>query len=228
MSRSSRKELYSENDVAKIVDAVGFQISPERQKELRGGLEQAAEKLGIQEALHSEPTAATLHKKFTKIENAATNLLKEIGAGPAGALAAIPNTIRDQLQSSAIKKAAPLGRSGRSILQDSILGVVRLKRWSNKLATSAAKRESVREEISGVARPRRSGSQTFKYWINDLSYIYRDIWGREPKLGWNEYTQTNIGGFFKFIRSAGAAIGVDKSDDALAMNIRRAKKIRDN
>ena len=225
MTNRGDARLYSDRVITKIVAATGQDIPPERCDELMARLEQAAENLRLRRILHQEPTARMLRDKFIMIERAANNLLDELGAGPAGALSTIPKLILDQLQLAAIKKAKPIGKSGYSLLQGSVAGVVQLKRWSKKLASSAAERESKRIELSGVKKPRRSKDQTLKYWINDLSVIYRDIWEREPRLHWNAYTETCTGGFFKFVRSAGDAIGVDKSDHALGMAIRRAKNM---
>ena len=220
--------LYSDKDITKIVTATGHNISPGRHGELKARLEQAAENLGRQRILHQEPTAKMLRDKFERIERAANNLLDELGAGPAGGLSTIPKSILDRLQLATIKKAEPLGKTGHSLLRESVAEVVQLKRWARKLASSADERESKRRELSGLENPKRSKNQPVKYWINDLSVIYRDIWERESKLHWNAYTKTPSGGFFNFVRSAGDAIGVDYSDDALAMMMRRARKIRDN
>lgn len=222
------ERLYSDREITRIVAATDLEIPPERFDMLRTRLEQAAEKRRLRKIVHKELTARMLRDKFKKIEKAANGLLNELGAGPAGGLSKIQNSIIYRLQSAAIKKAKPLGKSGISLLQGSVDGVVQLKRWANTLASAAAEQESKRRELSSVKIPRRSKSHVLKYWINDLSEIFRDIWEQEPRLHWDPCTETNTGGFFNFVRSSGGTIGIEMSDDALAQAIRRAKFIRDN
>lgn len=220
--------LYSDRDITRIVAATGLKNPPKRFDMLRARLEQAAENLRLRNIVHKEPTARKLRDKFQKIEDAASNLLSELGAGPDGGLSEIKNSIIDRLQLSAIKKAKPLGKSGRSLLQGSVDGVVQLKRWAKSLANSEAEQENKRRELSNVENPRRSKNHVLKYWINDLSKIYQDIWEQEPTLYWDDYTETYIGEFLKFVQAAGEAIGVEKGDHALATIIRRAKNIKVN
>jgi hypothetical protein len=224
LANTGRSNPYSKCDIATIIAATGIEISSERTEELMDRLGQAAERLKLQTIIHNEPTAKMLQKKFSRIEKAADSLLNELGAGPADSTRSIPKSILDGFQLAAIRRAAPLGKSGISLLQESIGGVVQLKRWSRKLSGIAAEQERKRREDSGQKDPRRSKTWPFRYWINDLSRIYQDIWEREPRLNWNDHAQEYTGGFFKFVRASSVVLGVNMADDALAMNIRRAKK----
>lgn len=249
ISPARNTKLYSTEHIAKIIAELGIEIPPERHEALAGGLEQAAQQWRLQKILQINPTASELQAQFTRIERAANNLLKELGvedviAPPARLpvetqdpvsdkrirrrlLNTIPKSILDQIQLAAIGKAAAFGKSGESLLQESVAGVVQLKQWSKKLASAAAERESKRIKLSRQKSPRRSESRTLQYWINDLFRIYRDIGGRKSSVTWNEYAGIYTGEFFCFVRSSLEIIGYDISDTALAKNIQRAKEIRE-
>ena len=124
--------FYSDDDITAIIDATGSKIAPDRRDELVRRLERAAERWMLDDAMQHLPTPRRLEKQFSAIERAATRLMEAIGTGPQGALNSIPGPILDRLQMAAAKKATRLGKSGRTLLRESVGGVVQIQRWSAK------------------------------------------------------------------------------------------------
>ncbi len=190
----------------------------------------------LDDAMQRLPTARKLENQFSAIERAATRLMKAIGTGPQGALNSIPGPIIDRLQTAAAKKATRLGKSGRTLLRESVGGVVQIQRWSAKQVQIEIERESERENISRVSNPRKTTDRALNKWIMELAQIYSDIWGGNTKVYWNSYTDEDYPqAFFKFVRAANGTrepgtkaakgvVGRRMNDSALAKAIQRAMK----
>jgi len=194
--------FYSDDDITAMIHATVSDIPPGRRDELVRRLEQAADRWIFDDVMQHSPTPRMLEKRFAEIERAAVNLLEVIGAGPQGTLSSIPGPILDRLQSAGAKKATRLGKSGRSLLQESVGGVVQIKRWSAKQVQIEIEREAKRADDSGVANPRKTPDHALNKWIMELAQIYSDIWGRKPTLSWSDYTNEYSGPFFEFVRAA--------------------------
>ena len=228
--------FYSDDDITAIIEAGGPNIAPESRNELVLRLEQAAERWIFDDASQSFLTPRMLEKRLTEIEQAAARLLKAIGAGPRGALGSIPGPIKDRLQIAAAKKATRLGKSGKTLLQESVGGVVQIKRWSAKQAQIEIEREAKRKRLSGVANPRKTPNHALNMWIRELAQIYSDIWGGKTKVYWDSYNEEEYPQvFFKFVRAANGTresgamsakgiVGRRMSDIALGRAIQRAMK----
>ena len=148
--------FYSDDDIKAIIAATGSDIPPGRRDELVRRLEQAAELWIFDNAMQRSPTPRKLEKQFSAIERAATRLMEAIGTGPQGALNPIPGPILDRLQMAAAKKATRLGKSGRTLLRESVTGVVQIKRWSAKQVQIEIEREAKRKDDSRVTNPRKT------------------------------------------------------------------------
>ena len=226
--------FYSDDDITAIIDATGSDISPGRRDELVRRLEQAAELWIFDDAMQRSLTPRMLEKQFSAIERAAANLLEVIGAGPQGALSSIPGPILDRLQSAGAKRATRLGKSGRSLLQDSVGGVVQIQRWSAKQVQIEIEREAEREKNSRVPNPRKTTDRALNKWIMEILQIYSDIWGGNTKVYWDPYEKYSQP-FHNFVRAAKGTreagtkaakgvVGRKMSDSALAKTIQRAMK----
>lgn len=226
--------FYSDDDITAIIDATGSGIPPGRRDKLVGRLEQAAERWMLDDAMQHLPTPKMLEKQFAEIERAAANLLEVIGAGPQGALSSIPDPILDRLQLAAAKKATRLGKSGRSLLQESVTGVVQIKRWSAKQVQIEIEREADRNRDSRVSNPRKTTDRALNKWIMEILQIYRDIWGGNTKVYWDPYEKYSQP-FHNFVRAANGTresgtkaakgvVGRRMSNTALTKAIQRAMK----
>ncbi len=174
--------FYSADDIAAIIDATGSSIPPGRHDELVRRLERAAERGMLDDAMQHLPTARKLEKQFSAIERAATRLMEAIGTGPQGALNSITGPILDRLQMAAAKKATRLGKSGRTLLRESVGGVVQIQRWSAKQVQIEIEREAKRKVDSHVDHPRKTPDHALNKWIMELAHIYSDIWGGNTKV----------------------------------------------
>ncbi len=194
--------FYSDDDITAIIDATGSGIPPGCRDELVGRLEQAAERWKFDDVMQHSPTPRMLEKQFSEIERAATRLMEAIGTGPQGALKSIPVPILDRLQTAAAKRATRLGKSGRTLLRESVGGVVQIQRWSAKQVQIEIEREAKRKGASGVDHPRKTPDHALNKWIMELAQIYSDFSGRKPTLSWSDYTNKYSGPFFEFVRAA--------------------------
>ena len=226
--------FYSDDDITAIIDATGSGIPPGRRDELVRRLEQAAGLWIFDNAMQRSPTPRKLEKRFSAIERAATRLMEAIGTGPQGALNPIPGPILDRLQMAAAKKATRLGKSGRTLLRESVTGVVQIKRWSAKQVQIEIEREAKRKDDSRVTNPRKTLNQALNKWIMELDKIYSDIWGGNKKVYFDphdKYSQS----FHNFVRAAKGTrepgtkaakgvVGRKMSNTALAKAIQRARR----
>lgn len=229
-------EFYSDNDIMAIIDATGSKKKPARRDELVRRLEQAAKRWILDDAMRQLPTARKLETQFSAIERAATRLMEAIGTGPQGALNSIPSPILDRLQMAAAKKATRLGKSGNTLLRESVGGVVQIQRWSAKQVRIEIEREAKRKRVSHVDHPRKTPDYALNKWIMELAQIYSDIWGGNTKVYWNSYTDENYPqAFFKFVRAANGTrepgkkaakgvVGRRMNDSALGKAMQRAMK----
>ncbi len=225
--------FYSDDDIKAIIDATGLGIPPERRDELVGRLEQAAERWIFDNQMQRSLTPRKLENRFSKIERAAARLIEAIGTGPRGELNSIPGPIIDRLQTAAAKKAVRLGKSGRTLLRESVGGVVQIQRWSAKQVQIEIEREAKRKEDSLVDHPRKTPDHALNKWIIKLAQIYSDIWGGNTKVYWDSHENYSQP-FFKFVRAANGTrepgtkaarvVGRRMSDSALAKAIQRAMK----
>ncbi len=225
--------FYSDDDITAIIDATGSKIPPDRRDKLVRRLEQAADRWIFDDQMQRSLTPRELEKRFSKIERAAARLIEAIGTGPQGALNSIPGPILDRLQMAADKKATRLGKRGRTLLQESVGGVVQIQRWSAKQVQIEIEREAKRKGASGVDHPRKTPDHALNKWIMELAQIYRDFWGRNPKVYWDSHENYSQP-FFKFVRAANGTrepgtkaarvVGRRMSDSALAKAIQRAMK----
>ncbi len=160
--------------------------------------------------------------------------MEAIGTGPQGAMDLIPGPRLDRLQMAAAKKATRLGKSGRTLLRESVGGVVQIQRWSAKQVQIEIEREAKREDDSGVTNPRNTTDRALNKWIMKLDKIYSDIWGGNKKVYFDphdKYSQS----FHNFVRAAKGTreagtkaakgvVGRRMSNVALTKAIQRAMK----
>ncbi len=226
--------FYSDDDITAIIDATGSVIPPGRRDELVQRLEQAADRWKFDDAMQHSPTPRMLEKQFSAIERAATRLMEAIGTGPQGALDSIPGPRLDRLQMAAAKKATRLGKSGRTLLRESVGGVVQIQRWSAKQAQIEIEREAKRKRVSRVDHPRKTPDHALNKWIMELAQIYSDIWGENIKVYFDPYEKYSQP-FHNFVRAAKGTreagtkaakgvVGRRMSNTALAKAIQRAMK----
>ncbi len=83
---------------------------------------------------------------------------------------------------AAAKKAMRLGKSGRTLLRESVGGVVQIQRWSAKQVQIEIEREAERKEDSGVDHPRKTSNYALNKWLLELDQIYSNIWGGPPAI----------------------------------------------
>ena len=227
--------FYSDDDITAIIDATGSEIPPDRRDELVRRLERAVDRWISDDVMQHSLTPRMLERQFAKIERAAANLLEVIGAGPQGALNSIPVPIIDRLQTAAAKKAVRLGKSGRTLLRESVGGVVQIQRWSAKQVQIEIEREAKRKRLSRIDHPRKTPDHALNRWIIELAQIYSDIWDGNTKVYWIEYTEGYPQAFVKFVRAANGTrepgtkaakgvVGRRMNDSALGKAIQRAMK----
>jgi len=162
-------------------------------------------------------------------------LIEAIGTGPQGALNSIPGPIIDRLQTAAAKKAVRLGKSGRTLLRESVGGVVQIQRWSAKQVQIEIEREAKRKEDSLVDHPRKTPDHALNKWIIKLAQIYSDIWDGNTKVYYVDFTEDYPQDFVEFVRAANGTrepgtkaakgvVGRRMNDSALGKAIQRAMK----
>ncbi len=135
---------------------------------------------------------------------------------------------------AAAKKATRLGKSGRTLLRESVGGVVQIQRWSAKQVQIEIEREAERKRVSHVDHPRKTPDHALNKWIMELAQIYSDIWGGNTKVYWDPYEKYSQP-FHNFVRAAKGTreagtkaakgvVGRKMSQTALAKAIQRAMK----
>ncbi|MDA1099458.1 MAG: hypothetical protein O2967_10790 [Proteobacteria bacterium] len=234
--------IYSDDDVSKIVEAVGKKFLNKHRSELSDRLNGAAETYATDRYLQRLPTDKMTMERFEEIDRAAGAFLKTLGAGPAGGIRAMPTPILDGLMKAAIsasasdngvransdtvlaglivaanKKATRLGKSSSALVRNALDGVVMLQRLARQQAQAA----SLAQEQSGNTRSPNIGDQALDRWILSLGDIYRDLWKGKPGVSYSQKVRTYSGPFYRFVETSGQAIRIKKTNLALGKRISR-------
>ena len=209
-----RSRIAMESPIARTGDTERRKIG--RRAALQIRLERAAELRAYNDVLQRAPTPLMLEKRYARAERAALDLLNALGAGPSGQFSKVPVPIQNGLMTAAAEKAKRRGEPRSYIVQETLSGVIQLRRWSTRL------KEGAHGKAQQAAAP-NVGDAALGAWIANLAAIFRDIWNRD-KVGVSEnpYTHKPGGPFFRFVRASSQRLGMSFEDQALKKRIQRA------
>ena len=155
-----------------------------RSEALQYRLERCVHWWAIQVETQKTPTHKQLEKEYARIESAAKRLLSTLHISENGKVVNIPDAVRyGGLQAYAAVEAEKLGGFpeylGEDLLQQSVAGVARLRRW--------AEAAGERERVSAAQATALADRATVTGWKRDegvrylIDHLKKDL-GREPHI----------------------------------------------
>ncbi len=191
----------------------------DRRTELGCRLELVAQNWDVKRQLQKRPTHRQRAQEFARVETAATRLLTALSVPEDGDTDAMPPSLRHGgLQAYAAKEAETHGQfsryTGKGLLDESIKGVARLRRWAG------AARKRAEALIPRNGRGGHTGDKALDILFGDLVGIWLDVFEQTPATALNAKGQPG-GPYLRFLRASLEPLGVTMTGEALRDRVRR-------